>query len=162
MKSILEWVSRFCTTDADWPAPAALELELRVTMKAAAMMTAASRIDPPTRNAHAGMPPLFFPERATPSPVPSRCARRWFVSSFFALPISSHDNDGGRESTAPILTGVAEPRYCPFCGQPLGSFFGHRITDGSRWCEHCQESFRVSIVNLDEGVDPPGDGEGAT
>jgi hypothetical protein len=57
---------------------------------------------------------------------------------------------------------MAEPRYCPFCGQPLGSFFGNRITDGSHWCEHCQESFRVSIVNLDEGSDSPREGEGAT
>jgi hypothetical protein len=55
-----------------------------------------------------------------------------------------------------------EPRFCPFCGQPLGSFFGNRIADGSRWCEGCQESFRVSIVNLDEGTDSPTDGEGAT
>jgi hypothetical protein len=46
---------------------------------------------------------------------------------------------------------AAEPRFCPFCGQPLGSFFGHRMADGSRWCEHCQESFRVSVVNVDEG-----------
>jgi len=56
---------------------------------------------------------------------------------------------------------VPEPRYCPFCGQPLGSFFGNRIDDGSRWCEHCQESFRVLVVNLDEGTDPLED-EGAT
>jgi transcription elongation factor Elf1 len=54
-----------------------------------------------------------------------------------------------------------EPRFCPFCGQPLGSFFGNRMTDGSRWCEGCQESFRVSIVNLSEGIDSPLD-EGAT
>ena len=26
---------------------------------------------------------------------------------------------------------MAEPRYCPFCGQPLGSFFGNRIADGT-------------------------------
>jgi len=55
-----------------------------------------------------------------------------------------------------------EPRFCPFCGQPLGSFFGNRMTDGSRWCEGCQESFRVFVVNLSEGRDPPNDGEGAT
>jgi hypothetical protein len=54
-----------------------------------------------------------------------------------------------------------EPRFCPFCGQPLGSFFGNRMTDGSRWCEGCQESFRVSIVNLYEGTDSPHD-EGDT
>ena len=60
------------------------------------------------------------------------------------------------EPTAP------EPRVCPFCGQPLGSFFGNRMTDGSRWCEGCQESFRVYIVNLDEGTDPSTDAEGAT
>lgn len=54
-----------------------------------------------------------------------------------------------------------EPRFCPFCGQPLGPFFGNRMADGSRWCEGCQESFRVSIVNLFEGTDSPLD-EGAT
>jgi hypothetical protein len=53
-------------------------------------------------------------------------------------------------------------RYCPFCGQPLGSFFGNRMADGSLWCEGCQESFRVSSVNLHEGTDSPTDGEGAT
>jgi hypothetical protein len=54
-------------------------------------------------------------------------------------------------------------RFCPFCGQPLGSFFGNRMTDGSLWCEGCQESFRVTIVNLDEGTDGPRtNGEGAT
>ena len=37
-------------------------------------------------------------------------------------------------------------RFCPFCGQPLGSFFGNRMTDGSRWCEGCQESFRVASL----------------
>ncbi len=64
------------------------------------------------------------------------------------------------------MTGPApdalEPRFCPFCGQPLGSFFGNRMTDGSRWCEGCQESFRVCVVNLGEGRDPLNDGEGAT
>jgi hypothetical protein len=46
---------------------------------------------------------------------------------------------------------AAEPRFCPFCGEPLGSFFGNRMADGSHWCERCQESFRVSVVNVDEG-----------
>ena len=60
------------------------------------------------------------------------------------------------------MSDVSEPRYCPFCGQPLGSFFGNRLADGSHWCERCQESFRVSIVNLDEGSEEaPGDTEGA-
>jgi hypothetical protein len=45
----------------------------------------------------------------------------------------------------------ADARFCPFCGTPLGSFFGNRMDDGSRWCERCQECFRVSIVNVDEG-----------
>ena len=62
-----------------------------------------------------------------------------------------------------VSDAAAEPRFCPFCGQPLGSFFGNRMADGSRWCERCQESFRVSIVNLDEGSEEaPGDTEGAT
>ncbi len=62
-----------------------------------------------------------------------------------------------------VSEAAAEPRFCPFCGQPLGSFFGNRMADGSRWCERCQESFRVSIVNLDEGSEgAPGDPEGDT
>ncbi|HEY8859552.1 MAG TPA: hypothetical protein VIM27_08870 [Gaiellales bacterium] len=78
------------------------------------------------------------------------------------MPIYLDDNDGVPAGDTPILAVMAEPRYCPFCGQPLGSFFGNRIADGSLWCEHCQESFRVSVVNIDEGVDPPDNGEGAT
>ena len=41
-------------------------------------------------------------------------------------------------------------RFCPYCGNPLGSFFGHRMADGACWCERCQESFRVSGVKEDE------------
>ncbi len=63
--------------------------------------------------------------------------------------------------TAPPEPAPPEPRFCPFCGQPLGSFFGNRMADGSRWCEGCQECFHVSVVNLFEGTDSPDD-EGAT
>jgi hypothetical protein len=41
-------------------------------------------------------------------------------------------------------------RFCPYCGEPLGSFFGVRLADGSCWCERCQESFRVTNVNDSE------------
>jgi hypothetical protein len=44
-------------------------------------------------------------------------------------------------------------RYCPYCGQPLGSFFGARLADGGHWCERCQESFRVTNVQNDESTD---------
>src|SRR6185312_12508219 len=295
MKSIFEWVSRSWITDELWAF--ALD-DPRVTTKAAAMMTAASSTAPLTMNAHPGMPPLLPLLGAMPSPVPSRFARRSFVSCFLALPILSDDSDGRNAGTAPILAGHVdmdaravrarnrrrglarhtgnaararpgppapaapgsgardraqggpqprdrgwhrashdrgerdrtrpprelgqgpprrrraeggdpggddrpaggprlrarskrapgslradahppfgrhpgrrladavmsdpEPRYCPYCGEPLGSFFGNRLADGSRWCERCQESFRVSIVNLDEGSEEaPGETEGA-
>jgi hypothetical protein len=49
-------------------------------------------------------------------------------------------------------SGAREPvvRFCPYCGNALGSFFGHRMADGTCWCERCQESFRVSSVKEDE------------
>jgi hypothetical protein len=55
------------------------------------------------------------------------------------------------------MTGEREPppavRYCPYCGQPLGSFFGARLANGGHWCEPCQESFRVSNVEEDESAE---------
>jgi hypothetical protein len=41
-------------------------------------------------------------------------------------------------------------RFCPYCGQPLGSFFGARLVDGAAWCDRCQECFRVENVEDDE------------
>lgn len=38
-------------------------------------------------------------------------------------------------------------RYCPYCGEPVGSFFGRQGVDGSTWCERCQEWFRVIPVD---------------
>ena len=35
------------------------------------------------------------------------------------------------------------PRFCPFCGEPVGSFFGHQGADGTCWCERCQDWFRA-------------------
>ncbi len=40
--------------------------------------------------------------------------------------------------------------FCPYCGQPLGSFFGTRLADGARVCERCGECFRISHVGIDE------------
>src|SRR6185437_15578430 len=102
MKSIFEWVNRSWITDELWAF--ALD-DPRVTTKAAAMMTAASSTAPLTMKAHPGMPPLLPLLGAMPSPVPSRFARRSFVSCFFALPILSHDSDGRNAGTAPILAG---------------------------------------------------------
>ena len=51
---------------------------------------------------------------------------------------------------------VPAVRFCPYCGQPLGSFFGVRIEGNAAWCERCQECFRVEYVDPIEGVD--GDG----
>src|SRR5690348_10869476 len=78
----------------------------RVTTKAAAMITAASSTAPLTMKAHPGIPPPLLPLLgAMPSPVPSRFARRSFVSCFLALPILSDDSDGPNAGTAPILAG---------------------------------------------------------
>ncbi|MGI9117793.1 MAG: hypothetical protein ACR2JV_09215 [Gaiellales bacterium] len=46
------------------------------------------------------------------------------------------------------------PRFCPFCGEPVGSFFGHHGTDDTVWCDRCQEWFRA------ERVDEPGEAPG--
>ena len=46
------------------------------------------------------------------------------------------------------------PRFCPYCGEPIGSFFGHQGDDGTCWCERCQEWFRAERVEPDEA---PGD-----
>jgi hypothetical protein len=55
-----------------------------------------------------------------------------------------------------IESGGPAVRYCPYCGQPLGSFFGARIEGGAFWCEPCQECFRVEHVNESEAdFDPP-------
>jgi hypothetical protein len=40
--------------------------------------------------------------------------------------------------------------FCPFCGEPLGSFFGTRLADGERVCDRCGECFRVIRVDHDE------------
>ena len=44
------------------------------------------------------------------------------------------------------------PRYCPYCGEPVGWFFGRFTTDGGVWCERCQEWFTA------ERCDDPHDG----
>jgi uncharacterized protein YbaR (Trm112 family) len=49
--------------------------------------------------------------------------------------------------------GEAPPavRFCPYCGQPMGSFFGNRVEGGAFWCDRCQECFRVENVKEIEG-----------
>jgi len=55
----------------------------------------------------------------------------------------------------------AAVRFCPFCGQPIGSFFGARLADGAVGCDRCGEYFRVENVELDEGCDSPEEPTGA-
>ena len=62
------------------------------------------------------------------------------------------------------------PRYCPYCGEPVGWFFGRFTADGGVWCERCQDWFRVERIeegtteddrtfsnneDSDNGVTPP-------
>src|SRR5436305_12189041 len=90
-------------TPAFWlPAAEAEPPDPRVAMIAAAMITAASSTEPPTIHVQAGTP-LFADARATPAPVPSLCARRWFVSCFLALPILSHDSQGPPFGRTPYI-----------------------------------------------------------
>ena len=55
--------------------------------------------------------------------------------------------------------GEAPPavRFCPYCGQPMGSFFGNRVEGGAFWCDRCQECFRVESVKEIEGERPSRD-----
>jgi hypothetical protein len=46
-------------------------------------------------------------------------------------------------------------RFCPYCGQPLGSFFGARIEGGGASCDRCQECFRVLDVEDSEDISAP-------
>ena len=46
------------------------------------------------------------------------------------------------------------PRYCPYCGEPVGWFFGRFTADGGVWCERCEDWFRVE--RIDEGTSEGG------
>jgi hypothetical protein len=37
--------------------------------------------------------------------------------------------------------------FCPYCGEPLGSFFGTRLAGGERVCDRCGECFQVVRVD---------------
>ena len=45
------------------------------------------------------------------------------------------------------------PHFCPYCGEPVGWFFGRFAADGGVWCERCEEWFRAE--RLDEGTPGP-------
>jgi hypothetical protein len=49
------------------------------------------------------------------------------------------------------------PRFCPFCGEPVGSFFGHQGADDTTWCERCQEWFRAERADDPDAAPPPPD-----
>jgi hypothetical protein len=45
------------------------------------------------------------------------------------------------------------PHYCPYCGEPVGSFFGRFAADGAVWCERCQSWFRAHRCDEPDGED---------
>lgn len=45
-------------------------------------------------------------------------------------------------------------RFCPFCGAPVGSFFGRQDVTGAIWCESCEGWFTARLLD-DEGTDEP-------
>ena len=46
------------------------------------------------------------------------------------------------------MTGAAErAHFCPFCGGPIGSFFGRFEARGAVWCEHCEDWFEARRVD---------------
>ncbi len=49
------------------------------------------------------------------------------------------------------------PRFCPFCGEPVGSFFGHQGADDTTWCDRCQGWFRAERADDPEPTRPAGD-----
>lgn len=51
--------------------------------------------------------------------------------------------------------GDERPRFCPFCGEPVGSFFGRHGDDRTTWCERCQGWFRAE--RCDDPDVPEGD-----
>ena len=59
-------------------------------------------------------------------------------------------DETGRPAHPPV-------RHCPFCGAPLGWFFGARAERDTFWCEACGEYFRVTGVPEDEGQDATAD-----
>ena len=60
---------------------------------------------------------------------------------------------------------IERPRFCPFCGAPVGSFFGRHDVTGAVWCEACETWFVATAQDLsgtdhDLGAFP--DNEGIT
>jgi hypothetical protein len=47
---------------------------------------------------------------------------------------------------------AAVAAFCPYCGNPLGSFFGTRTAEGARLCDRCGECFEVIRVEIDEST----------
>lgn len=57
--------------------------------------------------------------------------------------------------------GAADPgdderaHFCPWCGTPVGSFFGRFGADGATWCDRCDAWFRA--VRCDDLEDERGE-----
>jgi predicted RNA-binding Zn-ribbon protein involved in translation (DUF1610 family) len=66
-----------------------------------------------------------------------------------------------RVHSQPVASETAVVRHCPYCGAPLGSFFGMRAEGDAYWCERCGEFFRVRNVNQDEGPEDGPAGAGS-
>ena len=45
-------------------------------------------------------------------------------------------------------------RFCPFCGTPVGSFFGRHGDGGATWCDRCEGWFRASRADDEDAAGP--------
>jgi hypothetical protein len=64
-----------------------------------------------------------------------------------------------------MAEGTERAHFCPFCGEPVGSFFGRFGAGGETWCERCEDWFRAERCeepNAGEGSDVVVSGESAS
>jgi len=62
------------------------------------------------------------------------------------------DGDDGAAAVTQPQTPTLVVQCCPFCGDAVGSYFGDRAIDGTRWCESCGVDFLVTVVAREDAT----------